>query len=110
MCCLVSSGKPALCTEAEVDWNMIDSDHARVKLWLDVRKISKRGPGLFKVNGSLQENPTNLQKANDQIHTMMQQMESTWNPHQKLEYYKVCVRPTMMTLGQIVFASAPLHS
>ena len=36
---LVSSGKASLCTGAEVDWNMIDSDHAGVKLWLDVRKI-----------------------------------------------------------------------
>ena len=36
---LVSSGKAAMCTGAEVDWNLIDSDHAGVKLWLDVRKI-----------------------------------------------------------------------
>ena len=28
-------------TGAEVDWNLIDSDHAGVKLWLDVRKISQ---------------------------------------------------------------------
>ena len=36
---LVSSGKAVMCTGAEVDWNLIDSDHAGVKLWLDVRKI-----------------------------------------------------------------------
>ena len=55
-----------ICTGAEVGWNLIDSDHAGVKLWLDVRKITKRGPGLFKVNGSLLENPINLQNA--QVH------------------------------------------
>ena len=68
-------------TGAEVDWNLIDSDHSGVKLWLDVRKITKRGPGLFKVNGSLLENPINLQKANYQINTMMQQMDPIWHPH-----------------------------
>ena len=54
---LVSSGKAALCTGTETDWNLVDSDHAGVKLWLDVRNLNKRGPGLFKVNGSLLENP-----------------------------------------------------
>ena len=32
---LVSSGKAALCTGTETDWNLVDSDHAGVKLWLD---------------------------------------------------------------------------
>ena len=36
---IIESGKAAMCTGAEVDWNLIDSDHAGVKLWLDVRKI-----------------------------------------------------------------------
>ena len=61
-------------------------------MWLDVRKLSKRGPGLFKVNGSLLDNPNNLQKANEQINTMMLQMDASWNPHLKLEYFKACAR------------------
>ena len=32
MLSLVSSVKAAMCTGAEVDWNLIDSDHAGVKL------------------------------------------------------------------------------
>ena len=31
---------------------------------------------------------------------MMQQMDDTWNPHMKLEFFKVCVRTTMSALGQ----------
>ena len=31
---------------------------------------------------------------------MMQQMDDTWNPHIKLEFFKVCVRTTMSALGQ----------
>ena len=60
---LVSSGKAAMCTGTETDWNLIDSDHAGVRIWLDVRMLNMRGPGLFKVNGSLLENPNNLQKS-----------------------------------------------
>ena len=37
---LVSSGKAALCTGTETDWNLVDSDHAGVKLWLDVRNLN----------------------------------------------------------------------
>ena len=33
---LVSSGKAAMCTGTEMDWNLIDSDHAGVKIWLDI--------------------------------------------------------------------------
>ena len=33
---LVSSGKAAMCTETEIDWNLIDSDHSGVKIWLYV--------------------------------------------------------------------------
>ena len=55
----------------------------KVKMWLDVRKITKRGPGPFKVNGGLclLEDLNNLQKANDQINTMMQQTDQSRNEH-----------------------------
>ena len=53
------------------------------------------------MNGSLLENPINLQKANDEINTMMQQMDPTWHPHMKLEYFKPCVRTTMQALGHV---------
>ena len=36
-----------------------------------------------------------------QIDTMMQQLDPTWNPHQKLEFFKLCVRTTLSQLGQI---------
>ena len=71
-----------------------------VKVWLDVRKLNQRGPRLFNVNSSLLENPNILQKANEQINTMIEQMDASWKPHLKLEYFKVCVRSTMMAMGQ----------
>ena len=32
---------------------------------------------------------------------MMQQLDPTWNPHQKLEFFKLCVRKTLSQIGQI---------
>ena len=40
-------------TRVEVDWTKVESDHAGVQIWLDICKKAPRGPGLFKVNGSL---------------------------------------------------------
>ena len=56
---------------------------------------------LFKVNGSLLEDPVKLTQAKAQIDTMMQQIDPTWNPHQKLEFSKLCVRTTLSQIGQI---------
>ena len=43
---LVSSGKAALCTmlctKAEVDWNMIDSDYAGVKIWARCKENNQK--------------------------------------------------------------------
>ena len=64
-------------------------------------KKEPRGPGLFKINGSLLEDPVKLTQAKAQIDTMMQQIDPTWNPHQKLEFSKLCVRTTLSQIGQI---------
>ena len=56
-------------------------------------------PGLFKANGSLLDDPLKLIEA--QIDTMMQQLKPTWNSHQKLEFFKICVRTTLAGMGQI---------
>ena len=42
-------------------------------------KKSQRGPGLFKVNGRLLEDPNKLKSAKGQIDTKMQQMDHTYN-------------------------------
>ncbi len=72
-----------MCTKAEVDWTMVDSDHAGVQIWLDIHKKTPRGPGLFNVNGSLLEEPLKLAQAKTQLDTMMQQVDIAWNPNQK---------------------------
>ena len=42
-----------------------------------------------------------LVQAKAQIETMMQQADPTWNPHEKLEFFKLCVRTTLSQMGQI---------
>ena len=98
---LVSSGKATMCTHAENDWSLGGSDHAAVKIWLDVRHKTKRGPGMFKVNGSLLEDPIKLQAAKQNIANMMQQIDHTWDPHMTLEYFKTCIRSVLSQIGQV---------
>ena len=50
----------------------------------NICKKAPRGLGLYKVNCSLLEDPLKLIQAKAQIDTMMQQLDPTWNPHQKL--------------------------
>ena len=40
---LARSGKEAMCTEMEIDWNLVNSDNAGVRMWLDVIKIGPQG-------------------------------------------------------------------
>jgi hypothetical protein len=97
----VSSGKATMCTKTLVDRNLTDSDHAGVRIWLDICEKQPRGPGLFKVNGSLLEDPAKLLWSNENINTVMQQLDPTWNPHLQLDFFKVCVRSTLLQLGQM---------
>ena len=32
---------------------------------------------------------------------MLQQADPTWNPHEKLEFFKLCVQTTLSQMGQI---------
>jgi hypothetical protein len=77
---LSSSGKATMCTNTMVDWNLIDSDHARVRIWLDICKKEPREPGLFKVNRSLLEDPDKLLWANENINIMMQTARQHMEP------------------------------
>ncbi len=56
--------------------------------------------GLFKGNGSIQEDPAKLLWANEKINTMMQQLDYRWNTHLQLEFFNVYVRSTLSQLGQ----------
>ena len=76
---LVTASKASMCTKAEVDWAKVDSDHAGVQIWFNICKKAPRGPGLFKVNGSLLEDPLKLIQAKAQIDKMMKQLDPTWN-------------------------------
>ena len=53
------------------------------------------------LNGSLLEDPAKLVQAKAHIDKMMQQLDPTWNPHQKLELIKLCIKTTLSQIGQI---------
>ena len=55
---------------------------------------------MFFISNKLQD-PLKLIQAKAQIDTIMQQLDPTWNPHQKLEFFKLCVSTILSQIGQI---------
>ena len=66
-----------------------------------MRKL-KRGPGIVKVNSSSLDDPGNLIKAREDIKEMLSQVPEGWDPHQKLEYFKVAIRADIFAYFQLL--------
>jgi hypothetical protein len=75
----------------EVDWAFETSDHASVSIEMKFEKINM-GPGLTRINTKLLEDPVQLSKVRMEIKSMLEQIPSDWNPHEKLEFLKVAIR------------------
>ena len=75
----------------ELDWALEQSDHASVLIVLSLVEEDPIGPGLTRVNGQILEDPSILASARLEIGTLMDQVPEDWNPHQTLEYMKVCI-------------------
>ena len=56
------------------------------------------GPGLTRVNGTILEDPIKLLTAKNEIKELMDQVPTEWDPHKKLEYFKVAIRTVLSEL------------
>jgi exonuclease III len=79
-------------TKTELDWAFEKSDHAALLIYLKEDIKTKQGPGLPKINTKILEDPVVTMEIGNEILTMLNQMEDSWNPHAKLEFLKVCIR------------------
>ena len=71
-----------------LDWAFESSDHATISIEMNFDKISM-GPGIFRMNPTLLEDPIQLQRAKLGIRNMLEQIPNEWDPHRRLEYLKV---------------------
>ena len=77
---------------AVTDWAFEASDHAAVHIKLKFEDKPIKGPGIIKVNTKILENPNIVKQIGNEIKSMMEQTDSSWNPHAKLEFLKVVIR------------------
>jgi exonuclease III len=90
----ISSNLLGALERAEQDWSFENSDHAAVKITLKINTLT-RGPGIPRVNTKILEDPKMLKQIEDEINIMMNQTDQSWNPHSKLEFFKVAVRSVL---------------
>ena len=74
---------------ASVDWAFESSDHASVKIDFTFEEEPIRGPGIVKVNTKILDDPAVVLQIGTSIEEMMSQTDDSWNPHARLECFKV---------------------
>ncbi len=84
-------------SSARTDWAFENSDHAAVIIRINQFEQITKGSGLVKINTEILKNPTIIKQVEDEVTTMMEQADATWNPHLKLEFLKVCIRTVFAT-------------
>lgn len=78
-------------TKAHNIWNFEKSDHAMVKIEINISN-EKIGPGIKRINTENLENETTLNECKKEIRRWLSQIPKHWNPHTTLEYTKVALR------------------
>ena len=79
-------------TAVRTDWAFEKSDHAAVIISVNPKESTVKGPGLVKINTKILNDPQVVKKIEEEIKSMMEQVNEDWNPHLKLEFLKVCIR------------------
>jgi hypothetical protein len=74
--------------ESSRNWGIIQSDHAMLKITIDLKNKTKRGPGLSKLNIRTLESETNVKTIRDEFEVLIKNAPGTWDPHTKLDYAK----------------------
>jgi exonuclease III len=77
---------------SSIDWTFDDSDHAMVHTELELIEISKRGPGLPRVDASILDRPDVKEKILKKLDEAMSQIPTNWDPHMILEFCKMSLR------------------
>jgi len=77
-----------------------ESDHSLLYIEMD-NKETKFGPGIKRCNSALLDNKDNLNNLLEVLSTHLNNIDTNWDPHQKLDYMKMILRNKMLELGRI---------
>jgi len=79
-------------SEANNDWTFDKSDHAAVRIRLNIPKVSERGPGIRKVNAEILKKVHLKSEFTDRVRRNIEDMPGSWDPNKRLEFLKVITR------------------
>jgi len=79
-------------SNVEHNWSFETSDHAALKIDFVLNESPTRGPGITKVNTSILEDPKIAIQIRNELITLLEQVDNSWNPHTTLEFLKVAIR------------------
>jgi hypothetical protein len=78
-------------TDAKTDWAFETSDHAAVLIKI-INEDTIKGPGITKVNTEILEDENAVNQIREEIQSMLEQTDESWNPHTTLEFLKMIIR------------------
>jgi exonuclease III len=93
----ISESLTQIIKKAEHEWSFENSDHAAIMITFRNKEFLVKGPGIVKVNTAILDDPLVVKQLEEEIISMMSQTDSTWNPHNKLEFLKVAIRSVFST-------------
>jgi hypothetical protein len=77
---------------ARTDWAFEKSDHAALLIDILSEDEPIRGPGLPRINIKILEDQSVTKQIEKELEEMMRQASNDWNPHTKLEFFKMTIR------------------
>jgi len=79
-------------SNSTIDWAFESSDHAALQIELKFRNTLIKGPGIVRINTNILNNPEITKQVETELEQMMEQTDRSWNPHARLEFFKVAIR------------------
>ena len=74
----------------DIDWAFKQSDHASVKLEMNLNVDIKMG--LTRINSNVLEDPQTLGKVKRELAELLSQIPDNWDAQRRLEYMKMAIR------------------
>ena len=79
----------------KVAWAFEQSDHASLLINMRINENIVIGPRLTRINLLILDDLNNLNMAKARINEMLDQAHNNWDPHMRLEFFKVAIRSVL---------------
>ena len=90
---LLFSGRTLTLKNIKTNWALSLSDHAAIEASLQPNEANYQPRSkLSGLDPSLLDDPAIKEQVEQELRTMLSEIPGHWNPHQKLEFLKVCLR------------------